>query len=59
MELSALISMYLPGCTSAGASKKEIEQNIIEAIKLHLDVLAEENLPIPEPSSQSEMVEVS
>jgi len=51
--------MYLPGCTSAGASKKEIEQNIIEAIKLHLDVLAEENLPIPEPSSQSEMVEVS
>ncbi len=31
----------LPGCTSAGADKEEIEKNILEAIKLHLEVIAD------------------
>lgn len=31
----------LPGCTSAGENKKEVEENIKEAIKLHLEVMAE------------------
>jgi predicted RNase H-like HicB family nuclease len=46
----------LPGCTSAGADKKEVEKNIIEAIKLHLDVMQEEGLEIPESTSESEML---
>ncbi len=45
----------LPGCTSAGADRKEIEINIIEAIKLHLEVMEDEGLPIPKPTSDSEM----
>ena len=32
-------SAYVPGCTSAGADREEIEKNIIEAIKLHLEVM--------------------
>ena len=32
----------LPGCTSAGATKKEVKQNIVEAIILHLDVMKDE-----------------
>ena len=32
----------LPGCTSAGADRLEIEKNIKEAIKLHLELLNEQ-----------------
>ncbi len=49
-------SAYVPdlsGCTSAGADRMEIEINIIEAIKLHLEVMEEEGLPIPKPTSIS------
>lgn len=31
----------LPGCTSAGGDREEIETNIVEAIKLHLEVMEE------------------
>ena len=31
----------LPGCTSAGATKKEVGENIVEAIKLHIEVMTE------------------
>ena len=46
----------LPGCTSAGATKREVEENIVEAIKLHLEVMHEEGLQIPDSTSESEMV---
>jgi predicted RNase H-like HicB family nuclease len=49
----------LPGCTSAGGSRKEIEENIIEAIKLHLEVMEEEGLLIPLPISDSQMLVIS
>lgn len=31
----------LPGCTSAGVDREEIEKNILEAIELHLEVISE------------------
>ena len=46
----------LPGCTSAGENREEIEKNIIEAIRLHLEVMEKEGIPIPEPTSDSEML---
>ena len=46
----------LPGCTSAGSDRDEIEANIVEAIKLHLDVMEDEGLPIPESTSDSQML---
>jgi predicted RNase H-like HicB family nuclease len=49
----------LPGCTSAGETKEEVELNIIEAIKLHLEVLQEEGLEIPQSVSDSEMIVIS
>lgn len=49
----------LPGCTSAGESKEEVELNIIEAIKLHLEVLQDEGLEIPQSVSDSEMIVIS
>ena len=48
----------LPGCMATGASEEEVSRLIREAIALHLEGLAEDGLPIPEPSSRVEYVEV-
>jgi predicted RNase H-like HicB family nuclease len=48
----------LPGCVATGATQAEVEQRIREAIELHLEGLAEDGLPVPEPTSQVEYVEV-
>lgn len=49
----------LPGCTSAGADRIEIERNIIEAMTLHLEVMQMEGLPFPDPTSDSEMLVIT
>lgn len=48
----------LPGCIATGESQQEVEQLIREAIALHLEGLIEDGLPIPEPSSRVEYVEI-
>jgi predicted RNase H-like HicB family nuclease len=48
----------LPGCVSTGATREEVEQNMREAIELHLEGLREEGYPVPEPSTSSYYVEV-
>jgi predicted RNase H-like HicB family nuclease len=48
----------LPGCVATGATLQEPEQLIREAIALHLTGLREDGLPIPQPSSQVEYIEV-
>ena len=53
-------SAYVPdlsGCVSTGATVEEVETNICEAIRFHLDGMREDNLPIPEPKSLCEYVE--
>jgi predicted RNase H-like HicB family nuclease len=49
----------LPGCVATGATVEETERLIREAIELHLTGLREDGLPIPQPSSQVEYVEVT
>ncbi len=48
----------LPGCVAVGESREEAETLIQEAIEFHIDGLREDGLPIPEPSSVAESVEV-
>lgn len=48
----------LPGCVAVGETKEESLRLIREAIELHLAGMREEGLPVPEPSSSSEYVEV-
>jgi len=48
----------LPGCVAVGDTKEEVLRTIQEAVELHLEVMREEELPIPEPSSSSEYVEI-
>jgi predicted RNase H-like HicB family nuclease len=55
-------SAYVPdllGCTSAGATREEVEENIIEAIKLHLEVLEESGSFIPDSVSYSQMLVIA
>lgn len=48
----------LPGCVATAKTKKAVEQLIREAIELHLAGMAEDGLPIPEPSSEVDYVEI-
>ena len=48
----------LPGCIATGSTRKEAEENIREAISLHIEGLKEDGLPIPEPVSSTEYIEV-
>src|SRR5581483_8642098 len=49
----------LPGCVATADTVEEVGQLIREAIRLHLEGLAEDGLPVPEPSSRVEYVEVN
>ncbi len=44
----------LPGVVTTGATKTEVRSLIQEAIEFHLD-----RLPIPEPSSEAEIISIS
>jgi len=48
----------LPGCVATGDTVEEVEREIQEAIEFHLKGLRADGLPIPEPSSRVEYVEV-
>ena len=48
----------LPGCVATGQTREETEQQIREAIELHLRGMREDGLPIPEAVSQVEYIEV-
>ena len=49
----------LPGCVATGATVGETERTIREAIELHVTGMREDGLPVPEPSSQVEYIEVT
>lgn len=49
----------LPGCVATSQTLEEIETQIQEAIQLHLRGMREDGLPISEPSSQVEYIEVA
>jgi predicted RNase H-like HicB family nuclease len=46
----------LPGCVATGDTRDETERSMYEAIQLHVEGLAEDNLPIPGSSSFAEYV---
>ncbi len=48
----------LPGCVSTGATRREAEHNMREAIAFHLEGLREEGYEVPNPSTSSAYVEV-
>lgn len=49
----------LPGCVATGKTIEETSQEIREAIEFHLRGMREDGLPIPEPVSRVEYIEVA
>lgn len=39
----------VPGCVAVGKSRSEVERLIGEAIPMHIEMLRESGLPVPEP----------
>jgi predicted RNase H-like HicB family nuclease len=55
-NLSAF-SPDLPGCVATGVTQSEVEERMRDAIRMHLEGMREDGLPIPEPSSIAEYIE--
>ena len=48
----------LPGCVAVGKTAAEVKKLIAEAVLLHLEGLREDGLPIPDPVTECEYIEV-
>ena len=48
----------LPGCIAVGETRAKVSELIHEAIEFHLAGMKEDGLPIPEPHSSGELVDV-
>lgn len=48
----------LPGCIATGATVQETETQIREAIEFHIAGLREDGVPVPQPSSRVDYVDV-
>ena len=49
----------LPGCVATGKTREEVEQNMRDALAMHMQGLAEDELELPTPSAKSEYFSVS
>lgn len=57
-ENYSVYSPDLPGCAATGDSREEAEQNMHEAIKMHVEGLLEDHIPVPQSTSFAEYVAV-
>jgi predicted RNase H-like HicB family nuclease len=48
----------LPGCVATGATVEETERRLREAITMHLAGMREDGIPVPEPSSVVDYLEL-
>ena len=48
----------LPGCVAVADTREEVSSLIGEALASHLELLAEDGQPIPEPRSSAQLVDV-
>ena len=48
----------LPGCVATGATLEDTERRLREAIEVHVQGLRDDGLPVPEPTSVVDYVEV-
>ena len=49
----------LPGCIATGYTIEEAEREISEAIEFHIEGMIENGLPIPEPTSIVQYIEIA
>jgi predicted RNase H-like HicB family nuclease len=49
----------LPGCVATGQTIEEVECEIVEAIRFHLDGMVEDGITPPPPASKVEYIEIA
>jgi len=49
----------LPGCIATGKTRRETEKRMYQAIKMHIDGLKEDDMPIPQSFASAEYVLIS
>lgn len=49
----------LPGCVAAAETREEALRLIREAIEFHIEEMEGDGVPVPEPSSSAEYVEIA
>jgi predicted RNase H-like HicB family nuclease len=47
----------LPGCVATGATVKDVEIEIRDAIRFHIDGLNQDGVPVPLPTSIADYIE--
>ncbi len=48
----------LPGCVATGDTREQAEQNMHEAVRMHVEGLLEDDLPVPESQAFAEYIAV-
>ena len=48
----------MPGCVAVGDTREEVEERMKEALRFHLQMLQEENLPLPESQNIVEYMDI-
>lgn len=48
----------LPGCVATGDTVDQVEREIRDAIRFHIDGLKDDGLPVPQPTSIADYSEV-
>jgi predicted RNase H-like HicB family nuclease len=54
----AAYSPDVPGCIATGKNPEETMEAYVKALKMHIDGLKEDGLPIPKPITRAEYVAV-
>jgi predicted RNase H-like HicB family nuclease len=49
----------LPGCVATGATVEQVERELRDAIAFHLEGMREDGLPITDPTSKVEYIELA
>ena len=51
-------SPNVPGCVAVGDTREEVEQLMKEALQEHLQMMREENLPLPQAQTEAEYIDI-
>ncbi len=46
----------LPGCVATGETREEVDENMYDAIEMHVQGLIEDHQPLPKPHATAEYV---
>jgi predicted RNase H-like HicB family nuclease len=48
----------VPGCVAVGDTREEVEQLMKEALQEHLQMMREDNLPLPQSQTEAEYMDI-